>query len=67
MTPGSEGNRHILVIIDTFSRFVELVPTDALNMKVVAKALFTHMGRYIYMAPVRNCYLIEELHSLMES
>ena len=46
LTPDENGNSHILVIIDTFSRFVELIPTKDINMKAVAKALFAHMGRY---------------------
>lgn len=46
LTPDEDGNDHILVIIDTFSRFVELVPCKGATAKNAAKALFAHMGRY---------------------
>ena len=46
LTADDEGNDHILVMIDTFSRFVELMPCKGATAKNAAKALFAHMGRY---------------------
>ena len=46
LTPDDEGNDHIFVMIDTFSRFIELVPCKGATAKNAAKALFIHMGRY---------------------
>jgi hypothetical protein len=42
----SDGNTAIIVIIDTFSRFVELYPAKDGTAKEAAKALLTHVGRY---------------------
>jgi hypothetical protein len=40
------GNDTIIVIIDTFSRFVELYPMKGNNSRNVATALLQHIGRY---------------------
>jgi hypothetical protein len=40
------GNCHILVIIDCFTRFVELYPTVDTTAKSAAKCILQHIGRY---------------------
>jgi transposase InsO family protein len=42
----AEGHEHILVIIDVFSRFVELVPCKDLTAASATRALLAHIGRY---------------------
>ena len=46
LPPDEEGNEHILVIIDVFSRFVELVPCKDVTAASATKALLAHIGRY---------------------
>ena len=41
-----DGNRYILVIIDVFSRFVELYPVKSTSAMDFAKCLVNHIGRY---------------------
>ena len=41
-----DGNKFILVIIDVFSRFVELYPTKTTSSIDFAKCLLDHIGRY---------------------
>lgn len=41
-----EGYSHVLVIIDTFSRWIELYPCKDATGIVAAKALFQHCGRF---------------------
>ena len=41
-----EGNKYIMVFIDVFSRFVELVPIPDLSALVAAKELIKFIGRY---------------------
>jgi hypothetical protein len=40
------GNKYILVVIDSFSRFIELYPTKTNTAVEVAKHLLEHCGRY---------------------
>ena len=40
------GNKHIIVIIDCFTRFVELYAVRSVKAEVAAQALRAHMGRY---------------------
>jgi IS30 family transposase len=40
------GNGTIVVVIDTFSRFVELYPVQGNISKTVARALVQRLGRY---------------------
>jgi hypothetical protein len=42
----SEGHKYILVFIDTFSRFIELVPIKNLTAETAADALIQLLGRY---------------------
>lgn len=42
----SKGNEYILVIIDCFSRFVELYPIPSTEATYCAQALTAHIGRY---------------------
>ena len=41
-----EGHCHIIVIIDTFTRFVEMYPAKDTSAKIAAKAILQHSGRY---------------------
>ena len=40
------GNKHIIVIIDTFTRFVEMYPVPTTDAKGALRALMAHSGRY---------------------
>ena len=42
----SEGNKYILVVIDTFSRWIELYALKTLEATEAAKKLLMHFGRY---------------------
>jgi hypothetical protein len=46
LRPDNHKNNTIIVIIDTFSRFIELYPTDGIYGAAVSKALLAHIGRY---------------------
>ena len=41
-----EGNKYVMVFIDVFSRFVELVPVPDLTALVAAKEVIKFIGRY---------------------
>ena len=41
-----KGNTYIIVIVDVFSRFVELYPTRDATAKAAAEAIVQHIGRY---------------------
>ena len=46
LQPDEEGNTCIHVIIDSFSRFIELIPSKDNTARAAAKALLSHVGRY---------------------
>ncbi len=46
MSKDSAGNCYILVIIDCFTRFVELYPIEDTSATLCAKALLNHVCRY---------------------
>ena len=46
LTTDARGNKFILVVIDTFSRFIELYPTPSNTAKNTARVLVQHVGRY---------------------
>jgi hypothetical protein len=46
MSKDSAGNFYILVIIDCFTRFVELCPIEGTSATLCAKALLNHVCRY---------------------
>jgi hypothetical protein len=46
LPPDEEGNKHILVIIDVFSRFIELYPCKKVTAEAATRAILQHMGRY---------------------
>jgi transposase InsO family protein len=46
LIPDEKGNNTIVVIIDTFSRFLELYPTNGVQGTALARALLAHIGRY---------------------
>ena len=43
---GTHGHQYILVVIDTFTRFVELYPTRGVSGREAAEALLQHIGRW---------------------
>ena len=42
----TEGHKHILVFIDSFSRFIELIPIANLTAELAANSLIQIIGRY---------------------
>ena len=46
LLPDSNGNTMIVVIIDCFTRFIELFPTKDTGAEGAATALLNHFGRY---------------------
>ena len=46
LTADEYGHRHIVVMVDNFSRFTDLIPTKAINAEVAADALVSFCGRY---------------------
>jgi hypothetical protein len=42
----AQGHKHVIVFIDTFSRFIELIPIHDLTAETAATALIQIMGRY---------------------
>ena len=42
----ADGNKYILTIIDTFSRWVELIPIKDTGGETAAKAILQYIGRY---------------------
>jgi len=46
LPPDEDGNTAILVIIDRFSRWIELIPAKDTTAKSAALALLKHIGRY---------------------
>jgi transposase InsO family protein len=48
------GNSHILVVVDCFTRWVELYPVPDVSARHCATALLQHVGRYGVPATVRS-------------
>ncbi len=46
LTKDAHGNEYILVIIDAFSRWVELFPTKSTTAVETASVILNHMGRF---------------------
>ena len=46
LTKDAHGNEYILVIIDTFSRWVELFPTTSTTAIETASVILNHIGRF---------------------
>jgi hypothetical protein len=46
LRPDTHGNMYILVLIDAFSRWVELFPTKTTSALESASCIFQHMGRF---------------------
>ena len=46
LTPDSEGNTHLIVVIDNCSRWVELYAAKGADALSVAGALLHHYGRF---------------------
>ena len=41
-----KGHQYVLVLIDAFSRWVELYPTKGVTADETAKCIFQHLGRF---------------------
>lgn len=68
------GNEYILVVIDCFTRFVELYPIPDVSAISAARALLQHVGRYGVAAKYRTDNgpqfaneLLSELHNLLRT
>jgi hypothetical protein len=46
LRPDAQGNMFILILIDAFSRWVELFPTKTTTALESASCIFQHMGRF---------------------
>jgi hypothetical protein len=46
LTKDTHGNEYILVIIDAFSRWVELFPTKSTTAAETASVMLNHIGRF---------------------
>jgi hypothetical protein len=46
LTKDAHGNEYILVIIDAFSRWVELFPTKSTTALETASVMLNHIGRF---------------------
>jgi hypothetical protein len=46
LDPDEDGNTYIIVLIDVFSRFVELFPCKDTSAVAAVKAIIQHIGRY---------------------
>ena len=46
LTKDAHGNEYILVIIDAFSRWVELFPTKSTTAAETASVILNHIGRF---------------------
>jgi transposase InsO family protein len=47
-------DKYVLVVIDTFTRFVELYPCSSIDSKTVVFALLQHVGRYGVPASIQS-------------
>jgi hypothetical protein len=47
-------NKYVLVVIETFTRFVELYPCSSIDGKTVVFALLQHVGRYGVPASIQS-------------
>jgi len=46
MVIDEKGHQYVLVLIDAFSRWVELYPTKGVTADETAKCIFQHLGRF---------------------
>ena len=46
LPPDKSGNRYIMVIVDVFSRFIELEPIKDLSAETAAESIIRFIGRY---------------------
>ena len=54
LTQDDFGNKFILVVIDCFTRFIELYPIPDTSSLVTARALLQHVGRYGVPSRIRS-------------
>jgi transposase InsO family protein len=54
MDADDDGNKYILVIVDCFTRWVELFPIPDTSAKVAAEVLLQHVGRYGAPSTIRS-------------
>ena len=65
-TPDEDGNKHVLVIIDAFTRWIELYPLTNLSAQTSAKALLQHFGRFgqpTQLVSDNGTQFVNEVHS----
>ena len=53
-TEDENGNKFVLVVIDTFTRFTELYPCKTVDGMTVAFAMLHHIGRYGVPATIQS-------------
>jgi hypothetical protein len=62
------GNEHVLVIIDGFTRWIEIVPIPNLSAEVAARVLLNHFGRFgipSQLTSDNGTQFVNELHEQM--
>jgi hypothetical protein len=74
LIPDEDGNAAILVIIDTFTRFIELYPCKDVTANSAIQAMLNHAGRYGLarivtsdQGPAFVSHVMEELFKMMGS
>ena len=60
-----QGNEYILVIIDAFSRWVELFPTKSTTAVETALVILNHIGRFV--SPRQHTLLVVAQESQLQS
>jgi transposase InsO family protein len=61
------GNKYVIVVIDCFSRFVELYPSPSVGALDAARALVDHAGRYGIPLEIQSDQGSEFVNSLVEA
>jgi hypothetical protein len=68
----SQGNKHILVIIDNFSKFTSVYPTEGTTAVEYADALIKHIGMFGLMKTIRSdggpqftADIVKDLHRMI--
>jgi transposase InsO family protein len=67
LPPSLNDNQHILVIIDTFTRWVELYPIKTTGAVDAAKALLQHLGRFGIPSTLRSDRGTQFVNEIVES
>ena len=61
----TEGHEHILVVIDTFTRFIELYSIKVVTAKVAAVYLLNHSGRYGFTNQIANDNITQFVYEII--